>query len=654
DAPTSATTLNLSTLEDTLLNASIELQDVDLANEGDSHSFSANPSLGEVSFNADGTFVYTPTSNVNGKDTFTVIATDQFGEQTSTKVVVDVIAVNDAPTLANAVNLTTLEDKAINGDLQLSDPDTLNEGDTYEFAAQPTFGQVIFKQDGTFSYTPNQDANGVDTFTVTVTDSGGNSTSTQVTIDVTAVNDAPVSRDVYASISEDKTLVMALPASDVDGDVLSYRQVHSPTHGVATIDANGVLSYQPQANFFGSDNLTVEVNDGQGGTTTMALNLYISPVNDDPFAYDLVLEAQSGQAISGAIWAADYDPQDVLTYQVSAQDGADNGTLSLDSATGVFNYQSTSNFDGTDSFEVIVSDNAGGSTSLRVAVIVSEDSDLAVGNTAPQFENLIKYVNAVEDQPLEIDLRATDLEGDALSYTLDNSPSAGRGTLQATATPGIYSFVPNQNMHGSEAFRITVSDGKGGKDSLLLQVNIASVNDTPILPEQSFNATEDTLGSFAIKGTSDADGDALSFSVNEQGAHGTVTVTDAVNGYFSYAGNSNYNGTDTFEMMVDDGNGGQTIATITIDVAAVNDAPTVQSAMSLLGVEDQDATGMLITSDVDGDALSYSLDSKSAPLHGSVIVNPDGTFTYTPNANYNGQDQFILLTSDGKAIGKTT
>ena len=94
-------------------------------------------------------------------------------------------------------------------------------------------------------------------------------------MDITPVNDAPVSRDVFASVLEDQTLSMALPVSDVDGDVLTYRQISAPTNGSAIIDANGNLTYQPQANFNGSDRLVVEVDDGNGGTTTMQLNLYV-------------------------------------------------------------------------------------------------------------------------------------------------------------------------------------------------------------------------------------------------------------------------------------------------------------------------------------------------------------------------------------------
>lgn len=84
-----------------------------------------------------------------------------------------------------------------------------------------------------------------------------------------------------------------------------------------------------------------------------------------------------------------------------------------------------------------------------------------------------------------------------------------------------------------------------------------------------------------------------------------------------------------------------------VKVANANDAP-VAGAVSAQGIEDAQIFGLLAGSDVDGDALSYSL--ASGPAHGSVIVNADGSFVYTPNADYNGPDSFTFTVSDGQAL----
>lgn len=647
DAPVTLNSLELSTLEDTRIFGDINFSDVDLQNEGDTHTFTADPKLGSVIFNNDGTFEYIPFDNLNGRDEFNIVVTDAAGAQSITQVVIDIAAVNDAPETAALVEVTTLEDYQVSGSLSLVDPDIANEGDVYEFFASPALGNIEFNQDGTFVYTPDANANGVDRFSVTVRDSAGSESVSEVVIDITPVNDVPDVVDVFASISEDNVLTLNLPVSDVDGDVLSFDSVSSAAHGSVTISADGVLTYQPDANFYGSDRIVLDVNDGNGGISRMAVNLYVNPVNDDPFAYDLVLEADSGELVSGAIWASDFDLEDILTYQIDATDSVENGSLTLNGSTGVFNYQSADTFSGTDSFTVVVDDNAGGTTSLRVAVIVSDASALEPGNDAPQFDNLVRYVTTDEDQPLEVDLRATDINGDTLTYELDNSLSSGRGQLIETAVAGVFTFIPNENVFGADAFRITVSDGLGGKDTLLLQVAVNSVNDAPVADDISIIVDEDTSITGLLDHVVDVDGDILTYSIADHASNGSVSINKD-SGRFTYQGNTNFNGVDSFKVLVDDGNGGTAIATVSVTVNAVNDAPDVASVINLSGQEDTTVSGDLNASDVDGDSLGYQLDADYQPSHGTVQINTDGTFSYTPELNYNGSDSFVILVDDGQ------
>ncbi|MGH1422879.1 MAG: tandem-95 repeat protein, partial [Hyphomonas sp.] len=104
------------------------------------------------------------------------------------------------------------------------------------------------------------------------------------------------------------------------------------------------------------------------------------------------------------------------------------------------------------------------------------------------------------------------------------------------------------------------------------------------------------------------------------------------------------NGTDTFTVSADDGNGGTDVATVTITVDAVNDAPTGTAANGTTN-EDTPVNGSVISNDVDGDTVIASLDT--APASGTAIVNGDGTYTYTPNANFFGNDSFVVLLDDG-------
>ena len=144
----------------------------------------------------------------------------------------------------------------------------------------------------------------------------------------------------------------------------------------------------------------------------------------------------------------------------------------------------------------------------------------------------------------------------------------------------------------------------------------------------------------------DVDGDALNAMLVSGPAHGSLTLN--ADGSFTYTPTANYNGPDSFTYKANDGQADSNVATVSINVGAVNDAP-VASADSIAATEDTPARGNVLTNDtdVDGDALNAIL--VSGPAHGSLTLNADGSFTYTPAANYNGPDSFTYKANDGQA-----
>src|SRR5205814_9416 len=123
------------------------------------------------------------------------------------------------------------------------------------------------------------------------------------------------------------------------------------------------------------------------------------------------------------------------------------------------------------------------------------------------------------------------------------------------------------------------------------------------------------------------------------------------NGSFTYTPAANYNGPDGFTYKANDGGLDSNVATVSLTVSAVNDAPAAAGDAYAVN-EDQTLTvaaaGLLGNDgDVDGDPLSAVL--VSGPAHGTVILNADGSFTYTPAANYNGGDGFTYKANDGAA-----
>ena len=161
---------------------------------------------------------------------------------------------------------------------------------------------------------------------------------------------------------------------------------------------------------------------------------------------------------------------------------------------------------------------------------------------------------------------------------------------------------------------------------------------------KSITVNEDGTVNGKISGT-DVDGDTLTFTVNSKAAHGSVTV-DSKTGAYTYIPTANYNGSDTFTVDVTDGTATVT-STISVTVQSVNDEP-IAAADSYTVSEDGTLTttalnGVLVNDSdpndtIDTDSISAVL--VSGPAHGSLSLNSDGTFTYTPTANFNGTDSF--------------
>ncbi|TAN64304.1 MAG: tandem-95 repeat protein, partial [Magnetospirillum sp.] len=104
---------------------------------------------------------------------------------------------------------------------------------------------------------------------------------------------------------------------------------------------------------------------------------------------------------------------------------------------------------------------------------------------------------------------------------------------------------------------------------------------------------------------------------------------------------------DSFAVLVSDGHGGTTSQTVTVDLTGVNDAPVITSVTGGRGSEDHVVTGTIAAGDVDGDSLGFTLADHGAPAHGSITLGADGSYTFTPDANWSGHDAFTVLVSDG-------
>ena len=239
----------------------------------------------------------------------------------------------------------------------------------------------------------------------------------------------------------------------------------------------------------------------------------------------------------------------------------------------------------------------------------------------------------------------SDADGDALTLASVSGPAHGTAIANADGT---ISYTPAANYSGADSFSYTINDGQGGSATAAVSVTVTDVNDAPVAAADAAATSEDTPVAIAVL-ANDSDGDSATLTpiVVSGPANGSATVQ--ADGSVTYAPAANFNGTDSFTYKASDGAAESGVVTVTIAVEAVNDAPVVGvDSYSLdedgsLFVADPGVLGN--ASDAEGDSLSAMV--VTGPAHGALTLNADGSFSYTPDANYHGADSFTYRATDG-------
>ena len=210
----------------------------------------------------------------------TVTAEDDLGFEVTATASFD-LHVNHRPDAVDD-SATTDEDAPVVIDVLSNDTDV--DGDTLSVVSvsDPAHGSATINEDGTVTYTPDPDFNGVDTFTYTITDGNGGSDTATVTVTVRPVNDGPDAVDDSATTDEDTSVTIPVLANDTDpdGDTLSVVSVSDPAHGSVTVNPDGTVTYTPDPDFNGVDTFTYTITDGNGGsdTATVTVTVRAGPV----------------------------------------------------------------------------------------------------------------------------------------------------------------------------------------------------------------------------------------------------------------------------------------------------------------------------------------------------------------------------------------
>ena len=375
--------------------------------------------------------------------------------------------------------------------------------------------------------------------------------------------------------------------------------------GLAGLENDG--QFGAAAQYFNASNLTsyqYSINPANTSTDLAGVLRLADEPNTAPVAVaDTASATEGGASIAGTVAANDSDAEgNALTYSLAATQAPVPG-LTLNASGGY-------TFDPTNS--AYDSIRAGQTQAVVVNYRVSDGQLSANGtltitvtgtNDAPTA-SAVSATGSEDAAKIEVTPNVTDPDvGDTFTYAVTGAPT--NGTVSYNSATGKFDYVPAANFFGSDSFVYRVTDGSGASSSAIANVFVASVNDAPTAFNAVASGNEDTAIGGTVTG-SDTEGSALSFAVVTSPTRGSVVLN--TNGSFVYTPNANFNGTDTFTFQASDGLAASAPKTVTITVAAVNDAP-VASNVSANGVED--AASIAVTpqsSDVDtGDTATYSV-----------------------------------------------
>jgi hypothetical protein len=663
---------------------------------------------GSVSLNADGSFVYSRTDNVAGTDTFRYTLTNYAGTSTATVTITVTLApIANGDTYSAAPNTTrsvpapgVLGNDAANGGAItaygiVGGPQQTAIGN----AAGTAHGQITLGADGSFVYKPNTGFTGEDEFQYTLGNAAGNATAV-VKLEVFGL---PVPVDDAYQTGPGQQLVIGSGGRKVtDNDavnnatITSYgingneqtaigQPIATTLGGTIALNGDGSFTYTPPTNLLGSDSFRYTLTNFVGnaiGNVTIGVSALPLP---QPDAYDAALNTTRSVPAASGVLANDLtNAGTIFSYgpntgaEVSAigtqTDTKNGGKITL-SANGSFTYVPKSGATGADSFTYALKNGAG-----------TNQATVAFHVYAPPVVTNDAYdvaLNATRNEPVA-GVLANDLanEGTIVSYGVKGNEQMSAGQPAATAAGGFialnadgsFNYSAPPNVKGADSFRYTVSNFAGSPIALAVITLWApprAVDDAVTVAARTTSA--DSALSATVFGN-DTRNDAPLYSYGIAGSeqktigadavtsHGTVRMN--VDGTFVYNPAINFAGTDVFRYTLENPAGGQSVATVTLTVVKrplaadhaydlLTNTPLVITAPGvLLGAQQNGAT---ITS-FGRTGTEQAPGQSTTTVHGQVTLRDDGSFNYSPAADFAASDAFLYVLSNaaGNATGTIT
>ncbi|HVX59780.1 MAG TPA: Ig-like domain-containing protein [Pirellulales bacterium] len=476
-------------------------------------------------------------------------------------------------------------------------------------------GSLTLNADGSFTYTPNSGFYGADSFTYEDAEGSLTSNTATVTITISRVDQPPVAaNDSYTAPGKGALGVVAPGVltndSDPDGDALTVALDAGPSHGTLTLNSDGSFNYAPDAGYSGADSFTYRAYDGQLYSNFATVTL---SVDQPPTAQSASYKTDENVPVDVQLTGSDVEtPASQLTFTVtqlpahgSLTDSNGNTVSAGASFTGpvTLTYTPASGYGGIDAFYFQANDGLLNSSTATISLAIHAD-------LAPSaFDD---HYSTNEDSPITVGSSSDAVT--SLSMVSDPGDYVGQGkTYNFDTTTGSFSVT-----HYTQAtsYQNMLTFYYSGYNEWW-DLSFIAPQHALLVPGVYDNATRAPFEAYSDPGL-DVNGDGRGSNT----LIGSFTVLQAV---YDAAGN-----VLSFDATFEQHSEGA--------VPALHGEIKYHAAPTMKGV---------LANDTDIDTPSLAASLVSGPSHGTVQLNSDGSFTYTPAANFNGVDTFTYKANDG-------
>lgn len=504
------------------------------------------------------TITYRPERDFYGTDSFLFEACDVEERCQQAEVRVSVQSVNDGPDAFDDQSATAFGQSIL---IDALSNDTDREGDllTIVSVEQPSIGEAILTE-GKILYVPEDGFSGRVEIIYTMSDASGASSQAIIVIEVLAEliitpepeptppttvpdppppppdppppppNRQPTAADDVAATDEDTSIAIDVLAndSDPDDDVISVTALGAASHGQVTIE-NGLVRYEPDSNYHGSDSFTYVISDGTNSPVTAETTVTVRSINDLPVVTgpsSATVDEVAGIGLAvGSLSFSDSD-NDTLTVSLTAGDPGDRFSIDAAGAItvhGALDHETTPSY----SLEFEVTDGVAVVTHA-MSVIVADVNEVPVvgddggaGFTTTEDTLFTTADVTVNDNDVDDPI-------DPATITVTAGPTNGVLTDNGDGT---FDFDPNAEWSGTDSFRYTVTDtGSLVSNEATVTIVVDPVNDAPNVTNPGTTAVaEQTAFSLQMTAT-DVEGNGITYSAIGLPAGLSISTTGLISG----------------------------------------------------------------------------------------------------------------------------